>query len=544
MIGLDMRPFLLILLGAIGFVLLIACANVANLLLARGSSRSREIAVRVALGATRGRLLRLLLTESMLIAIVGGVLGLLAAAGGLNSLLAIAPVELPRRNDIHLDAAVFGFTFLVALLTGLLFGLAPAWYATRTNLHETLKEGEGRASAGVGKARLRQGLVAGEFALSLVLLTGAGLMIATFAKLMGTDPGFNPHRVLAMQFWLVGSKYNSTAEIMAFNRAIEKRVQALPGVESAGVVAAGLPLERGGNNWVQLPGAKENEGISADYREITPGYFRGIGTQLKLGRLFTESDSEASNPVVIINESFARKYLVRGKPIGEHLNVGGVICEVVGVVGDVKSYMEQPAEPTTFVPAAQAKYGTSKLFEGWFPRSIVVRTNANPLSLSRAVREAVAAVDPLVPTGSIRSMDQVLSNALALQSFMMLLLSLFGGLALVLASVGIYGVVSYAAAQRTREIGVRMAIGAQPVDVLKMVLGDGLKLVMVGAVFGVGAALLLTKLLENMVYQVSLRDPLILILVIFVMMTVALLACYIPARRAMRLDPMVALRYE
>jgi len=544
MIGLQMRPFLIVLLGAIAFVLLIACANVANLLLARGGSRGREIAVRIALGASRARLLRLLLTESMLIAIVGGVVGLLVAAAGMGSLLAIAPVQLPRLNDIHLDSTVFGFTFLLALLTGVLFGLAPALYATRTDLNETLKEGEGRASAGAGRARLRQGLVIGEFALSLALLTGAGLMIATFAKLMNTDPGFNPHRVLTMQFWLVGSKYNSTPEIVNFNRAIEQRLQSLPGVEAAGVVAGGLPLERGGNNWVRLPGAKENEGISADYREITPGYFAALGTRLELGRLFTEADSEASNRVVIINESFARKYFANRSPFGEHLNLAGVISEVVGVVGDVKSYMDRPAEPTTFVPAAQAKYDTSKLFEGWFPRCIVVRTNGNPLSLSQAVREAVAAVDPLVPTGSIRSMDQVLTHSVALRSFMMLLLSLFGGLALVLASVGIYGVISYAVAQRTREIGVRMAMGAQPTDVLKMVLGDGLKLVLIAVVFGVATALALTMLLEGMVYGVSLRDPLIFVLVSLLMIGVALLACYVPARRAMRVDPMVALRYE
>ena len=546
MIGLEMRSFLFVLLGAIGFVLLIACANVANLLLARGGARGREIAVRIALGASRGRLLRQLLTESMLIAMAGGVLGLLVAAAGLGSLLAIAPVELPRLHDIHLDGTVFGFTFLVAVLTGVLFGLAPALYAAKTNLNETLKEGEGRASAGAGRARLRQGLVIGEFALSLVLLTGAGLMIATFAKLMNTNPGFNPHRVLTMQFWLVGSKYNSTPEIMNFNRAIVERLQSLPGVEAAAVVAAGMPLERGGNNWVQLAGAKE-KGFSADYREITPGYFATLGEQLKLGRLFTEADSEASSPVVVINEAFARKYFPGRSPVGEQLYVGGRrgnAREIVGIVGDTKSYVDRPAEPTTFVPASQASYDISRLFEGWFPRSIVVRTNANPLSLSQAVREAVAAVDPLVPTGSIRSMDQVLTHSLALRSFMMLLLSLFGGLALILASVGIYGVISYAVGQRTREIGVRMAMGAQPADVLKMVLGDGLKLVLVGVVIGVVAALLLTRLLEGLVYGVSLRDPVIFVLVNLLMVAVALLACYVPARRAMRVDPMVALRYE
>src|SRR5216683_4787097 len=330
MIGAGMRPFLLVLLGAIGFVLLIACANVANLFLARGSSRGREIAVRVAMGASRGRLIRQLLTESMLIALAGGAIGLVVANAGLGSLLAMAPRNLPRLSDIHLDGWVFAFTFLISILTGAVFGIAPALHVTKTNLSETLKEGEGRASAGAGRARLRQGLVIGEFALSLVLLTGAGLMIATFAKLMNTNPGFDTHHVLTMQFWIAGPK--------------------------------------------------ESEWISMDYREITPGYFQAIGTPLKQGRGVTESDSEGSNPVVIVNEAVARKYFQGQSSLGKYLYVSGALCEVVGVVADVKSYLDQPAEPTTYIPAAQAKLGTSKLFEGWFPRSIVVRSTGNPLT--------------------------------------------------------------------------------------------------------------------------------------------------------------------
>jgi len=544
MIGAGMRPFLLVLLGAIGFVLLIACANVANLLLARSSSRGREIAVRVAMGASRARLIRQLLTESAVIALAGGTLGLAVAGSGLRSLLAMAPSNLPRLNDIRLDGWVFAFTFLISILTGAVFGIAPALYATKTNLSETLKEGEGRASAGAGRARLRQGLVISEFALSLVLLTGAGLMIATFAKLMNTNPGFDAHHVLTMQFWLNGSKYNSTPEIMRFYRAVEQRIEGLPRVNAEGVVAAGLPLERGGNNGVRIAGPKESEWISMDYREITPGYFRAIGTALRQGREFTETDAETSSSVVIINEAAARKYFPDQGSLGKHLYVSGVLCEVVGVAGDVKSYLDQPAEPTTFIPAAQAKWGTSRLFEGWYPRSIVVRTTGNPLILNRALREAVAAADPLVPTGAVRSMDQVLAHSLALRSFMMLLLSIFGGLALVLASVGIYGVISFAVSQRTREIGVRMALGARPADVLQMILTEGLKLVAVGVVLGTAAALLLKRLLEGMVYGVSMRDPLIFALVNLLMAAVSLAACYVPARRAMRVDPLVALRYE
>jgi len=436
------------------------------------------------------------------------------------------------------------FTFLVSILTGVVFGIAPALYATRTNLSESLKEGEGRASAGTGRARLRQGLVIGELALSLVLLTGAGLMITTFQRLVNTNPGFDPHRVLTVQFWLTGSKYASTPEVMKFYRAVEQHIAALPGVTAAGVVAAGLPLERGGNNGVRIAGPKESEWINMDYREITPGYFQTIGTPLKQGRGITEADSEASNSIVVINEAATRKYFPNQSPIGEHLYVSDVLCEVVGVVADVKSHLDRPAKPTTFIPAAQAKFGTSNLFEGWFPRSIVVRTTGDPLQLSRALREAVAATDSLVPTGAIRSMDQVLSHSLALQGFMMMLLSIFGGLALVLASVGIYGVIAFAVSQRTREIGVRMALGARPVDVLRMVLGEGMTLVAVGVVLGVAAALMLTRLLKGMVYGVQVRDPLIFVTVNLLLVTVSLVACCIPARRATRVDPLVALRYE
>lgn len=544
MIGAEMRPFLLVLLGAIGFVLLIACANVANLLLSKSGSRGREIAVRLAVGASRWQLLRQLVTESMLMALAGGALGLALASAGMGSLLAMAPSTLPRVSDIRLDARIFAFTFGVSLLTGVLFGLAPAIYATRTNLIETLKEGEGRASAGGRRSQFRKGLVAGEFALSLVLLTGAGLMIATFAKLISTNPGFDQRHVLTMQFWLTGSKYNSTPSIMNFYRLVEQRIKSLPGVKSVGIVAAGLPLERGGRKGFAIAGPKEPESINANYREISPGYFAALGVSLQLGRSFSEADSATSRPVVIVNESLARRYFRGRNPIGEHVYDHDVLSEIVGVVGDVKTDLDKPAEPTIFVPALQAQYATSKLFEGWFPRSVVVETAGDPMSLGQPVRQAFAAVDPLVAAGAIRSMDQVLTHSLALRSFMMFLLSLFGGLALFLAGVGIYGAVAYAVSQRTREIGVRMAMGAQPAQVLTMVLWEGLKLVLTGLVFGVAAALMLTRLLAGLVYGVGMRDPLIFIIVNLVMLCVALLACYVPARRAARVDPLVSLRYE
>jgi putative ABC transport system permease protein len=541
-IGADVRPYLLVLLGAIGFVLLIACANVANLFLARGGLRGREIAVRIAMGASRWRLFQQLLTESMLIALAGGAVGLLVAYLGLGSLLAVAPSDLPRVSDIHLDGWVFAFTFLVSLLTGVLFGLAPALEASRAGINEALKEGAGRASAARGRALLRKLLIVGEFAISLVLLTGAGLMIATFSKLIRSDPGFNPQRMLTVPFWLIGSKYDSTAQIEAFNRAAVQRLEALPGVDSAAIIAAGLPLERGGNNGVHLPNSAD--WYSVDYREITPGFFRAMGIPLRQGRVFTEADSETADKVVIVNQAFVREHFPSRSPIGEHIFLGKTSCEIVGVVGDVKSYLDQPPPPTTFIPSAQASYGTSALFEGWFPRSVILRTNVDPASLNRVVRDAVAGVDPIVPTGSIRSMDQVLSHSLALRNFMMFLLSLFAALALTLATVGIYGVISYAVSQRTREIGVRMALGANPGDVLRLILGEGLKLVLAGAALGIVVAMLATRFIAKMIYGVSATDPLIFLSVITLLVVVSLAACYIPARRAMRVDPMVALRYE
>ena len=542
MIGAEVRPYLLVLLGAIGFVLLIACANVANLFLARGGLRGREIAVRIAMGASRWRLFQQLLTESMLVALAGGALGLLVAYLGLSSLLALAPIDLPRASDVHLDIWVFGFTFFVSLLTGILFGLAPALEASRTGINEALKEGAGRSSAAPGRARLRQVLVVGEFAISLVLLTGAGLMIATFSKLLHTDPGFNPHRILSVQFWLIGSKYDSAAQIESFNRAVVQRLEALPGIDSAAVVAAGLPLERGGNNGVRMPNSEK--WYSVDYREITPGFFRAMGIPLRQGRVFSDMDSETANKVVIVNRAFAREHFADRSPVGEHIFLGKTSCEIVGVVGDVKSYLDQPAPPTTFVPATQASYDVSKLFEGWFPRSIVVRTAVDPLSLSRAVRDAIAAVDPIVPTGSMRSMEQVLSHSLALRNFMMFLLSLFATLALTLATVGIYGVISYAVSQRTREIGVRMALGARRGDVLRLILGEGLKLVLAGAALGIVLALMAARFISTLIYGISATDPMIFFSVIALLISVSLAACYVPARRAMRVDPMVALRYE
>jgi putative ABC transport system permease protein len=544
MLGADLRPFLLLLFGTIGFVLLIACANVANLLLARGSGRTREISVRVALGASSGRIVRQLLTESLLIALAGGALGLVVAVAGVDWLLALAPVDLPRAADVHLDRWALAFTLLVSLFTGVLFGLAPALDAVRLRINESLKENGHRSGGGRGRVRLRQVLVIAEFAMSLVLLTGAGLMIATFTKLLHTDAGFNPHPVLSMPFWLVGSKYNSSADVAHFYREVQRRIEAVPGVQSAAMIAAGLPLERGGNNGVRIAGPSSADWHNADYREVTPDLFSALGIPIREGRIFADTDSPETNRVTVINDAFARRYFPGRSALGEHIYIGKELCEVVGVVGDVKSHLDELAPPTTYVPAAQAQFDTSGMFEGWFPRTVIVRANVEPLSLERAVREAVAAVDPTVPTGHSRSLDQVLARSLVLRNFMRVLLSFFAALALLLATIGIYGVISYAVSQRTREIGVRVALGAQRSDVLRIILGEGLKLVVAGAALGLLAALAVTKLLGSLLYGVSATDPLIFAVGTALLIGVALAACYIPARRATRVDPIVALRYE
>lgn len=551
MVGLDIEPYLLVLLGATGFVLLIACANVSNLLLARGSARIREVAVRMAMGASRWRLLRQLLTESMIIAVAGGVLGLVMAKEGITTLLITAPAQLPmggaglpRIHDIRVDWTILLFALAVSFVCGALFGIVPALYAGKANLNQELREGSSGAGIRRGQARLRQGLVVGEFTLSLVLLTGAGLMIATCAKLLYTNPGFDPHHVLTMEFWLNGTSYDTTPKIAAYYDEIERKIVALPGVQAVGVVGAGLPLKRGGNLPVRIAGPDQSKYRQSEYREVSPGYFHAMGMTLLEGRGILESDTGDSNPVVVVNAAFAKRYFPNRDAVGGHVFIGKQSYEIVGVVADARSFLAQPADPSTFVPSGQASFGTSALFEGWFPRNVAVRTAGDPGALSKELKEAVTSVDSSVATGATITMDEMMSRSVALQEFMMLLLALFGGLALALASVGIYGVISYAVSQRTREIGIRMALGARPGEVLAMILAQGLKLVIVGVVFGVAAAAMLTRLLQGLIYGVSVRDPLVFLLGVATLAIVSLAACLIPARRAMRVDPMVALRYE
>jgi len=538
------RTPLLILFGAIGFVLLIACANVANLLMARASTRGKEIAVRLALGASRARLFRQLLTESVLLAIFGGAAGLLLAYWGLDSLLALMPANLPRAHGISLDGWALGFTVLASLVTGILFGLAPAFQASAANLNDSLKENAGRATSGLGHKRLRSALAIGEVALSLILLAGASLLIKTFANLLDTNPGFDPRPILSLQIWTTGSKYPTMTAMDHFYRNIAERIQKIPGVQDAAVIAAGLPFERGGNNGVRIVGQNESPWHSADYREITPNYFRAMGIRLLQGRFFTDSDSADASKVVIINQAFAKRFFPNRSPIGEHLKGRHIPREIVGVVGNVKSEMSERVPPSMFVPVAQADFATDQLFQGWFPTSLIVRTSQDPLSVSQAVTSAVRGVDPDLPIGKVRSMEQVLSTSLAFNKFLMILMGVFAALALLLAAVGIYGVMAYSVAQRGHEIGVRMALGAQPFDILRMVAGQGMLLTLAGLIVGVAGAIATTRLLASELYGVKPTDPALFAIVIAALALIAFLACYIPARRAAKVDPLAALRYE
>jgi putative ABC transport system permease protein len=544
MIAFGYRTPILALFGAIGFVLLIACVNVANLFLARSATRTREIAVRTALGAGRPRIIRQLLTESLVLAVFGGALGLLVADWGLNVLLALAPADLPRANDIFLDRWALGFAILSTAVCGLLFGLAPAFQASKTDLNESLKESTGQASSGVGRQRMRGVLVVAEVALSLVLLAGASLLIETFANLLRTNPGFDPHPILSVEIWPTGEELPSTVAMVNFHQSVIQRIERIPGVQSAAIVTGGLPLELGGNVYVESVGSKQVRGISADYREITPDYFRALGVPLEQGRFFADADSVDSRHVTIINEEMAGEYFPNQSPLGQRLKLEDDELEIVGVVGNVRSFLNEPPPPTVFIPDTQADIRGTKGFLAWFPGSILVRTAQDPLSLSKDVVSAVRGVDRDVPIGQVESMSEILSISLAVQEFLMTLMSVFAGLALVLAAVGIYGVMAFWVAQRTREIGIRLALGAPPADVWRMVISRGMLLTVTGIVLGLVGAASVTRLLADQLYGVKPADPIVLGIAAAVLALVALLACWIPARRATRVDPLVALRYE
>jgi putative ABC transport system permease protein len=539
----EIRPALLILFGSVGFVLLIACANVANLLLARASGRRKELAIRAALGAGRLRIVRQLLTESMLLAVVGGVLGLLTATWGVDLLVGLSPNSIPRASEISLDARVLVFTFLVTLITGLLFGLLPAWQTSRLELTEALKEGDRGSTEGFRSNRARSLLIVSEFALTLVLLIGAGLLIKSFQRLSDVNPGFEPANLLTLELSLPASRYTDGNKVADFYEQVLPRIESLPGVQSVGVVTV-LPLSGNDNSsFVTIEGhppLPPGEALRAGYRVISPNYFSAMGIPLKRGRLLTPADNRDAARVVLINEAMAQRFFQPGEdPIGKRIRTGGgdsPWLSVAGIVADVKhNGLDRDARPEIYASYLQSPKRSMTL---------VVRSQTDPLKLVGPVRDQVRLVDKDQPIGNIRSMEQLLAESVAPRRFSMLLLSIFAVVAMLLAAVGIYGVMNYSVARRTHEIGIRMALGARSMDVLRLIVGQGMMLAAVGLGIGLLAGVVVTRLMSSLLFEVSTIDPAIFLAASVLLAGAALLASYIPARRASRVDPMIAMRYE
>jgi putative ABC transport system permease protein len=535
----DVRPSLLVLMGAVGFVLLIGCANIANLLMARATEREREVAIRKALGAGRWRLARQLLTESVLLAFLGGACGLLIAWWATQGLASAAAGAVPRIGDVSVDGRVLLFTFVVCVGTGILFGLFPALHASHSDVNEALKENTAGSGTVGAQRRLRDALVVGELAISLVLLVGAGLTLESLFHVLRASRGFNADGTLTARFSLPDAKYASDDQRRQFVQRLDQKLAAMPGVQAAGFKN---PLLGGWQNSFFAEGQpmpKDNQFPSAESSRVSPGGLPAMGADLLRGRFFTQNDNERSPKVCIVDDSFAQRYWPGQDPVGKHVFIDepkGPATTIVGVIRQIKNYgVDQPVLVEIFVPFAQ-RPGSGGV--------ILVRSATDPTALAPAIRAAVESIDPDLPIYQVRTLASFVAENVAPRQLSVLLLSLFAALALLLAAVGIYGLMSYTVTQRHREIGIRMALGASPRDVLQLVIRHSANLVAFGVVLGVVASVGITRVLSSLLFGVSATDPLTFFGVIVLLAAVALVAGYMPARRASRVDPIVALRYE
>ena len=544
----EMRPAILVLSGAVMFVLLIACANVANLFLVRGAARTREIALRIAFGASRGRIIRQMLTESFVLALLGGAIGLALALGGIQGMSRLIPQDMLMGATMNLNGAVLLFMAGVVVLAAFIFGLAPAAHLANPNVQSELKEGGRMASAGAAQNRLRGILAVAEVSLALVLLTGAGLMMKSLYRLMSVDAGFRPDRVLKMEMDLRTQQYDKDPAIRTFWQRVLDAVRALPGVERAGVGTAVPLTDSHSRTDITVEGMVEPALGSyphPDYHEVSPGYIETLGINLIRGRTFTEADTDGAPLVALANSTLAKKFFPDADPIGKRFMFGRLSekdksklkwITIVGVVGDTKLYgLANPARLEVYVSCSQ--YPSNGM-------DLVVRSGVDPAAMTSAIRGVVTSIDKDQPIFDIATMNEVVTASVSTRRITLILLGMFSGLALILASIGIYGVISYSVAQRTHEIGIRMALGAHREDVLRMVLGQGARIALTGIVIGIVAAVGLTRLMASLLFSVSAFDPVTFAGVAILLTVVALAACYIPARRAMRVDPMIALRYE
>jgi putative ABC transport system permease protein len=561
----GVRESLLILLGAVGFVLLITCANVANLLLARASLRKREISIRVALGAGRGRIVRQVLTESMLLSLAGGALGLYLGYFGVRALLALnagdmaRPGNIPRIGahgaGISLDWRVLTFAIAISVLTGVLSGVIPALKASHTDLATTLNESGSRSGAGIRQNKTRSVLAAIEMALAMILLVGAALLIRTFVDLRTVNPGFETHNILTMDMSLGGARFEKTAAVAQLARDGQQRLESLPGVEAAAASCC-LPLEGGYGLPFNIEGRPPTNGPytgGGGWRSVAPGYFEVYRIPLVAGRTFTERDTAAAEPVVVIDESMAKQFWTKGDALGSRITIGKGMGpqftepprEVIGIVADVRDGgLNNKPFPEMYVPTPQVSDSLTALDNSIEPMVWLVRTRVEPYSLVTEIQKELRDASGGLAVGNIRTMDQVAEESTARDNFNMKLLTIFAAIALLLAAVGIYGIMAYSVEQRTQEIGIRMTLGAEPEVVQRMIVAQGMLLALIGVVLGVAGGLALTRLMGSLLYGVKPWDPITFAVTAVVLSGVALLACYVPARRASRVDPMVALRYE